>query len=134
MYKHRTCRLPIRLNTPPRQPSSKLNPIRLKTIFLDGVLRRSKNIDSENGNILAKGSASQIKEKYAPSKLTGKMKDAKQPLHSKTLKENKFELDALDSSQVLDFLTKNKNQIEDFEYHKGSINDAFIKITGKELQ
>ena len=32
------------------------------------------------------------------------------------------------------FLSKNKNEIADFEYQKGSIDDAFIKITGKELQ
>ncbi len=109
------------------------------TIFLTThYLEEAENADQmyilENGNVLAKGSASDIKAKYAPSKLTVKMKDNKSPLHSKTLKDNKFELDALDSSQAIDFLTKNKNQIVDFEYHKGSINDAFIKITGKELQ
>ncbi len=109
------------------------------TIFLTThYLEEAENADQmyilENGNILARGSASQIKAKYAPTKLIVTMKDNKPPLHSKTLKDNNFEIDALDSSQALDFLTKNKNQIEDFEYHKGSINDAFIKITGKELQ
>lgn len=109
------------------------------TIFLTThYLEEAENADQmyilENGNILARGSASQIKAKYAPTKLIVTMKDNKPPLHSKTLKDNNCELDALDSSQALDFLTKNKNQIEDFEYQKGSINDAFIKITGKELQ
>lgn len=109
------------------------------TIFLTThCLEEAENADQmyilENGNILARGSASQIKAKYAPTKLIVTMKDNKPPLHSKTLKDNNCGLDALDSSQALDFLTKNKNQIEDFEYQKGSINDAFIKITGKELQ
>lgn len=62
------------------------------------------------------------------------MKAAKQPLHSQILKDNKFELDDLDSNQAIDFLTKSKVKIADFEYHQGSVNDAFIKITGKELQ
>lgn len=109
------------------------------TIFLTThYLEEAENADQiyilENGSVLAKGSVSDIKAKYAPNKLIMTMKDNKSLLHSKTLKDNKFELAALDSSQAIDFLTKNKNQIVDFEYHKGSINDAFIKITGKELQ
>lgn len=109
------------------------------TIFLTThYLEEAENADQiyilENGSVLAKGSVSDIKAKYAPNKLIMTMKDNKSLLHSKTLKDNKFELDALDSSQAIDFLTKNKNQIVDFEYHKGSINDTFIKITGKELQ
>ena len=57
------------------------------TIFLTThYLEEAENADQmyilENGNILAKGSASQIKAKYAPTKLIVKMKDAKQPLHS----------------------------------------------------
>lgn len=109
------------------------------TIFLTThYLEEAKNADQmyilENGNILAKGSADQIKEKYAPTKLIVKLKDGKQPLNSKIIKGNEFELDALDSGQAIGFLTQNKENITDFEYRKGSINDAFIKITGKELQ
>ena len=40
----------------------------------------------------------------------------------------------MSSKQVIDFLSKNEDKIADFEYQKGSIDDAFIKITGKELQ
>lgn len=109
------------------------------TIFLTThYLEEAENADQiyilENGSVLAKGSVSDIKAKYAPNKLIMTMKDNKSLLHSKTLKDNKFELDALSSNQVIDFLIKNRPQIVDFEYRKGSINDAFIKITGKELQ
>lgn len=109
------------------------------TIFLTThYLEEAENADQmyilENGNVLAKGSASDIKAKYAPNKLIVTMKDNKQPQYSKFLKDDKFELDALSSNQVIDFLIKNRPQIADFEYRKGSINDAFIKITGKEPQ
>ena len=80
------------------------------------------------------GLQGQIGDIYAMDKLIVTMKAAKQPLHSQILKDNKFELDGLDSNQAIDFLTKNKVKIADFEYHQGSINDAFIKITEKELQ
>lgn len=87
------------------------------TIFLTThYLEEAENADQmyilENGNILAKGSASQIKAKYAPTKLIVKMKDAKQPLHSQILKDNKFELDDLDSNQAIDFLTKIKLKLQ----------------------
>ena len=106
----------------------------LTTHYLEEAENANQMYILESGNILAKGSASQIKAKYAPTKLIVTINDNKQPLHSKTLKDNKYEFDALDSRRAIDFLTKNKAEIANFEYHQGSINDAFIKITGKELQ
>ena len=45
------------------------------------------------------------------------LKDIKDSLKD-ILKDNKFELDDLDSNQAIDFLTKNKVKIADFEYHQ----------------
>lgn len=112
------------------------------TIFLTThYLEEAENADQmyilENGNILASGSAKQIKEKYAPTKLLVTMTNNKIPNISNNiiqLAKNKFRVESLTSDQVINFLSKNKNDISDFEYQKGSIDDAFIKITGKELQ
>lgn len=112
------------------------------TIFLTThYLEEAENADQmyilENGNILASGSAKQIKEEYAPTRLVITMKNDKAPNVSNDvtqLKSNKFKIESMTSDQVIDFLSKNKNEIADFEYQKGSIDDAFIKITGKELQ
>lgn len=112
------------------------------TIFLTThYLEEAENADQmyilENGNILASGSAKQIKEKYVPTRLLVTMKNNEVPNLSNNitrLRDNKFRIESMSSKQVIDFLSKNEDKIEDFEYQKGSIDDAFIKITGKELQ
>lgn len=112
------------------------------TIFLTThYLEEAENADQmyilENGNILASGSAKQIKEKYAPTRLLVTMKNNEVPNLSNNitqLRDNKFRIESMSSKQVIDFLSKNEDKIADFEYQKGSIDDAFIKITGKELQ
>lgn len=97
------------------------------TIFLTThYLEEAENADQmyilENGEILAKGSANEIKEEYAPSKFTV------------TVKNDKKFYYGWDANKVMTYLHDNQTKIQDFEYQKGSINDAFIKITGKELQ
>lgn len=97
------------------------------TIFLTThYLEEAENADQmyilENGKILAKGSANEIKEKYAPAKFT---------IVSENIKKVYYGWDA---NKVVNYLRDNQADIQDFEYQKGSINDAFIKITGKELQ
>ncbi|MBN7276858.1 ABC transporter ATP-binding protein [Lactobacillus acetotolerans] len=91
----------------------------------------------ENGQILAEGSANQIKHEYAPSKLILHLKnkiklDPKYQVEK--LANNKVELLRLNSQQAIAILNENKVNILDFEYRQGSIDDAFIKITGKEIQ
>ena len=112
------------------------------TIFLTThYLEEAENADQmyilDNGNILASGSAKQIKEKYVPTRLLVTMKNNEVPNLSNNitrLRDNKFRIESMSSKQVIDFLSKNEDKIADFEYQKGSIDDAFIKITGKELQ
>lgn len=97
------------------------------TIFLTThYLEEAENADQmyilENGKILAKGSAGEIKEKYALSKFTVKVGNEKKVYFG------------WDANKVIKYLHESKTDVQDFEYQKGSINDAFIKITGKELQ
>ena len=112
------------------------------TIFLTThYLEEAENSDQmyilENGNVLANGSASEIKEKYAPNKLKLTLKrDQKIKTDYKIFptQGDQVEIHGLNSQEVIDFLHDNESKIISFEYQKGSIDDAFIKITGKELQ
>ncbi|MBA1393109.1 ABC transporter ATP-binding protein, partial [Lactobacillus sp. XV13L] len=112
------------------------------TIFLTThYLEEAANADQiyvlENGNILASGSASQIIASYAPTKLLIRMRDKcvlKTDYPLRQLGGNQFEVEALDADKAINLLSANRNVIADFDYQKGSINDAFVKITGKELQ
>ncbi|MGL6206314.1 MAG: ATP-binding cassette domain-containing protein [Lactobacillus panisapium] len=112
------------------------------TIFLTThYLEEAESADQmyilENGHVLASGTVKEIKNQYAPTKLLvnvknkAKLKTNHAVIH---LKNNLVEIDALSFKEVTSFLNQNLDEITDFEYRKGSINDAFIKITGKELQ
>ncbi len=112
------------------------------TIFLTThYLEEAENADQmyilENGNVLAEGPAEKIKEMYAPNRLLIRLKQGQ--TFSTNFKQisksdNQIEIDGLNSNQVIDLLHKFEDKIDTFEYRKGSIDDAFIKIAGKELQ
>ncbi|MFR4952801.1 ABC transporter ATP-binding protein [Lactobacillus paragasseri] len=111
------------------------------TIFLTThYLEEAENADQmyilENGQVLANGSAYDIKDKYAPSKLVITLKEKQRLVTTYPViernKEN--EIDGLDPHEVITLLHDNQSKIKSFEYRQGSIDDAFIKIAGKELQ
>ena len=112
------------------------------TIFLTThYLEEAENADQmyilENGNILASGSAVEIEQKYASTKLLVNVRDIKSLKTSQkyqVINHRLIEIMSLTASETIDFLSVNHNVITNFEYYKGSINDAFIKITGKKLQ
>lgn len=111
------------------------------TIFLTThYLEEAKNADQmyilENGKILVSGSAANIKERYAPTKLivTTDGSDLQTNHSQKRLAPRKFAFDGLTSPEVIDLLNSNQKHITNFSYNPGSINDAFVNITGKELQ
>lgn len=111
------------------------------TIFLTThYLEEAENADQmyilENGKILASGSATEIKKRYAPTKLvvTTNGNRLRTDYPSEQLTAQKLSFDNLTSSEVIELLHHNQDYITNFSYSPGSINDAFVKITGKELQ
>lgn len=111
------------------------------TIFLTThYLQEAENADQmyilENGEVLANGSANEIKAKYAPNKLVIKLNENQRLVTTYPVieKNEKTEIDGLDSNEVITLLYNNQSKIKFFEYRQGSIDDAFIKIAGKELQ
>lgn len=111
------------------------------TIFLTThYLEEAENADQmyilENGQVLASGSAHEIKNKYAPSKLVIKLNENQQltTAYPVIAKDKHIELNGLDKDEAITLLHQNQAKIKSFEYRQGSIDDAFIKIAGKELQ
>ena len=111
------------------------------TIFLTThYLEEAENADQmyilENGKILASGSATEIKKRYAPTKLvvTTNGNRLRTDYPSEQLTAQKLSFDNLTSSEVIELLHHNQDYITNFSYSPGSINDAFVKITGKEIQ
>ena len=111
------------------------------TIFLTThYLEEAENADQvyilENGQILASGSAAKIKTEFAPNKLILTVNDteilqAKQKVIQ--FSHNQVEIDSLSPQEAIGILKINQENITDFSYRKGTINDAFLQITGKEI-
>lgn len=111
------------------------------TIFLTThYLEEAENADQmyilENGQILASGSAAEIKTEFAPNKLILTVNDAEiLQANQKVIQfsHNQVEIDSLSPQEAIGILKTNQENITDFSYRKGTINDAFLQITGKEI-
>lgn len=88
----------------------------------------------ENGNILAHGSATELCHQYAKSHLKLYFKDQTTPASGTLIASQTYEWEGLTSKQALQVVNSLQAHLNDFEYQRGSLDDAFINITGKELQ
>ena len=111
------------------------------TIFLTThYLEEAENADQmyilENGKILASGSAAEIKAEFAPNKLILTVKETKiLQIKQKVIRlsQNQVAIDILSPQEAFEILKNNQENIIDFSYRKGTINDAFLQVTGKEI-
>ena len=112
------------------------------TIFLTThYLEEAENADQmyilENGKILASGSAAEIKTEFAPNKLILTINKETKILQIKQkvirLSQDQVAIDILSPQEAIEILKNNQENIIDFSYRKGTINDAFLQITGKEI-
>ena len=112
------------------------------TIFLTThYLKEAENAEVayviDQGKILAQGSAFDLVKEYAKSQLILKLTD---PASVSALDADFKEMEAgylvegLTSQEVILLLNHHQDVITDFEYKHGTINEAFMAITGREIQ
>ena len=112
------------------------------TIFLTThYLEEAENAEVayviDQGKILAQGSAFDLVKAYAKSQLVLKLTD---PASVSDLKlpikemEAGYLVEGLTSQEVILLLHQHQEIIRDFEYKHGTINEAFMAITGREIQ
>lgn len=99
------------------------------TIFLTThYLEEAENADQmyilENGNVLAEGSAEEIKEMYAPNRLLIRLKQGQ--TFSTNFKQisksdDQIEIDGLNSNQVIDLLHKFEDRLIHLNIEKGQL-------------
>lgn len=92
----------------------------LTTHYLEEAENADQMYILESGKVLAYGSAKEIKNQYAPARFVVKAKEGSRLYQGWS------------PQQVIDYLRT--HELQEFEYLKGSINDAFINITGKEIK
>jgi len=141
------------------EPTTGLDPKSRKVVW-DYIeyLRREKNMtifltthymeetrDADNvvildkGHIVAMGTPSELKTKYASSKLVWYVEETKEASSLLDGTEHSYDADhynvKIDSIKegITEFIYKNRNEITDYEIIKGTMDNVFLNLTGKTL-
>lgn len=108
----------------------------LTTHYLEEAENAEVTYVIDHGKILAQGTAFDLVKEYAKSQLLLKVADptslAALPFPLKET-EAGYLIEGMSSQEVIGLLGKYREAIADFEFKQGTINEAFIAITGKEI-
>ena len=112
----------------------------LTTHYLDEADEADQLYIIDHGKVIAQGSATEIKSEYASNLLKICFKDKQVekflPKNMPVEKENEFEYILYPKSQLeaIDYLTQVREKIASFEFRPGTMDDAFIALTGREVR
>ena len=112
----------------------------LTTHYLDEADEADQLYIIDHGKVIAQGSAAEIKSEYASNLLKICFKDKQVekflPKNMPVEKENEFEYSLYPKSQLeaIDYLTQVREKIASFEFRPGTMDDAFIALTGREVR
>lgn len=112
----------------------------LTTHYLDEADEADQLYIIDHGKVIAQGSATEIKSEYASNLLKICFKDKQVekflPKNMPVEKENEFEYSLYPKSQLeaIDYLTQVRKKIASFEFRPGTMDDAFIALTGREVR
>lgn len=110
----------------------------LTTHYMEETRDADHVVILDKGHIVSKGTPAELKSQYAHSKLvwyTAKSEKAEALITSIS---DKFIYDAdhyniTTDRAITEFLYENRGEIRDYEYIKGTMDDVFLNLTGKEL-
>ena len=112
----------------------------LTTHYLDEADEADQLYIIDHGKVIAQGSATEIKSEYASNLLKICFKDKQVekflPKNMPVEKESEFEYSLYPKSQLeaIDYLTQVREKIASFEFRPGTMDDAFIALTGREVR
>ena len=113
----------------------------LTTHYLDEADEADQLYIIDHGKVIAQGSATAIKSQYASNILKirfKEMKDLEKLLQTGMTVEEENELEYLfyprTSQEAIEYLAKVREEIDSFEFRPGTMDDAFIALTGREVR
>ena len=113
----------------------------LTTHYMDEAEVCSKIVIMDHGKIVACDTPDKLKKKYTSTKIQmeynngDKLEELLNAHNLKyTKKDQKYIVNARNGNHALNILEICKPYIQDFEVKKGTINDAFLEITGREIR
>lgn len=111
----------------------------LTTHYMEEAVNADYVVILDEGKIVAQGTPSKLRKQYTKDKLKLMMKNKTLENQIKELgiayltNNNEMTIYLDNTFQGLEIVDRFKEEIEDFEITRGSMDDAFIQITGKEL-
>ncbi len=108
----------------------------LTTHYMEETRDADQVVILDHGKVIAEGTPAQLKTRYTHSKLvwyTGRSNASEQILGNMPFSYDFDHYNVEIASSVTDFLYANKNTILDYEIIKGSMDDVFLTLTGREL-
>lgn len=113
----------------------------LTTHYMEEAASADYVIVLDNGEIAAKGTPSELKEKYSTDRLVLTCKDTekvseilKSSGHQYKAVSDTLELSLPSTLSALPIIDGCRDMLQSFEVLKGTMDDAFIAITGKEIR
>ena len=113
----------------------------LTTHYLDEADEADQIYIVDHGKMIAQGSATVIKSQYASNILKirfKEMKDLEKLLQTGMTVKEENELEYLfyprTSLEAIEYLAKVREEIDSFEFRPGTMDDAFIALTGREVR
>lgn len=88
----------------------------------------------ENGHVLAEGSAEELHQKYAANRLRLVFEHKVELDKGTKINNREYILKNVPLLETIKLVNKYADNLSTFEYREGNLDDAFIAITGKELQ
>ncbi|WP_203650027.1 ABC transporter ATP-binding protein [Secundilactobacillus yichangensis] len=111
----------------------------LTTHYLDEADSADSVYVVDHGRVIAHGTAATIKTKYAPDQLRITPVDSNR-LRSR-VSDSTFRVEGGDfvfemktAQEALKLLTNNQKLVQNFQFRPGTMDDAFIALTGKEVR
>ena len=111
----------------------------LTTHYMEETAEADNVVIMDKGSIIAEGSPAELKSRYTAKKLiwyTDACDMHRQIIEQANVSKYKYEADhyniSMDSG-ITEFVWNNRDIIKDFEIIKGTMDDVFLALTGKEM-
>ncbi len=111
----------------------------LTTHYMEETAEADNVVIMDKGNIIAEGSPAELKSRYTGKKLiwyTAQNDENTKIIETSHAPSFSYEADhynILMDEGIMEFIWKNKDSIRDFEVIKGTMDDVFLTLTGKEM-
>lgn len=113
----------------------------LTTHYMDEAEISSDVVIIDHGKIVASGTPDELKEQLTTTVLKIKAENPYKMINCLSRSKIQFNRDGCNfkisvkyPKKAIDFLSEEKENIRDFEVTKGSLNDVFLAVTGKEIR